>query len=128
MPKDDRDPLQVLKFELEFLEKGGYGKSPRAPWRPQFFFEDSPTCMNYDLKDHPRPCGECLLLDHVPCQSRGEKFPCRHIPLDENGETLDRLYRYSTQEEAEEVLKIWLRAEIQKLEHDATEGTQKAGQ
>ncbi len=49
MRKDER----VLKFELEFLEKGGYGRSPREPWRPQFIFEDSPTCMNYVISRAP---------------------------------------------------------------------------
>ena len=28
MANDDRDILDVLKFELQFLEKGGYGRSP----------------------------------------------------------------------------------------------------
>ena len=34
--KDERDLLEVLKFELNFLEKGGYGRSVKTPWRPQF--------------------------------------------------------------------------------------------
>ena len=29
MQKDERDLLEVLKFELEFLEDGGYGRSPQ---------------------------------------------------------------------------------------------------
>ena len=33
MQKDERDLLDVLKFELDFLEKGGYGRSPRKPWK-----------------------------------------------------------------------------------------------
>jgi len=41
MQKDERDLLEVLKFELKFLEQGGYGRSPRTPWRPQYIFEDS---------------------------------------------------------------------------------------
>jgi hypothetical protein len=31
MQNDQRDLLDVLKFELNFLEKGGYGSSPREP-------------------------------------------------------------------------------------------------
>jgi hypothetical protein len=31
MGKDERDLLDVLRFELAFLDKGGYGRSPRAP-------------------------------------------------------------------------------------------------
>ena len=36
MQRDERDLLAVLKFELEFLEKGGYGRGPPEAWRPQY--------------------------------------------------------------------------------------------
>ncbi|MGA7189423.1 MAG: hypothetical protein WBY66_13065, partial [Candidatus Acidiferrales bacterium] len=81
MQKDERDLLDVLKFELEFLEKGGYGRSPRQAWRPQFIFEDSPTCMNYDCQESPEPCTHCVLMRLVPPEYRSAKTPCRHIPL-----------------------------------------------
>jgi hypothetical protein len=55
MQKDERDLLDVLRFELEFLEPGGYGRSPRTPWRPQYIFEDSLTCMNYGFTRAPSP-------------------------------------------------------------------------
>ena len=51
MPKDDRNLLDVLKFELEFLETGGYGRLAGKAWRPRFIFEDSPTCMNFGSED-----------------------------------------------------------------------------
>ena len=116
MQKDERDLLEVLKFELEFLEKGGYGRSPRTPWRPQYILEDSLTCMNYDSKENPSPCSECVLMHLVPPELRSEKIPCRHIPLNASGETLDSLYRYSDQNEVEETVGSWLRATIQRLE------------
>lgn len=116
MRTDERDLLEVLKFELEFLEKGGYGLSPRAPWRPQFIFEDSPTCMNYDSKEDPAPCEECVLMQLVPEADRRNAIPCRFIPLDESGETLDSLYRSGNQHEIEEAMRGWLRATIDKLE------------
>ena len=59
MPTDTRNVLDVLKFELEFLRQGGYGRLPREAWRARFVFEDSPTCMNFNSKDHA-PCSECL--------------------------------------------------------------------
>lgn len=118
MDKDERDLLEVLKFELNFLEKGGYGRSPREPWRPQFIFEDSPTCMNYDCKENPGPCSDCVLMHWIPIESREEKFPCRHIPLDPSGETLDSLYRYGDQREIEEAVGNWLRAAISQLEQE----------
>ena len=112
MQKDERDLLEVLKFELQFLEKGGYGRSPREPWRPRFIFEDSPTCMNYDSKQNPDPCVECVLMHLVPLDIRSEKLPCRHIPLNSSGETLDSLYRYGNEREIEETVENWLRATI----------------
>jgi hypothetical protein len=65
MPRDDRNLLDVLKFEREFLEQGGYGRLPRESWRARFVFEDSPTCMNFNSKDR-EPCSECLLMQFVP--------------------------------------------------------------
>ena len=116
MHKDERDLLDVLKFELAFLEKGGYGRSPREPWRPRYIFEDSPSCMNYDCKDNPEPCSHCVLTQLVPPDLRNEKIPCRHIPLNALGENLDSLYRYDDQREIEEIVENWLRATIAKLE------------
>lgn len=116
MQKDERDLLDVLKFELNYLEKGGYGRSPREPWRPQFIFEDSPTCMNYDCKEHPAPCSDCVLMHWIPSECRSEKIPCRHIPLGPSGETLDSLYRYDEQQVIEEAVGNWLRFAIARLE------------
>lgn len=118
MQKDERDLLEVLKFELQFLKDGGYGRSPRAPWRPQYIFEDSLTCMNYDSRQNPGPCSDCVLMHLVPPDRRFEKIPCRHIPFDADGETLDSLYRYSDQNEIEETVENWLRATIQRLEEE----------
>lgn len=118
MQKDERDLLEVLKFELKFLEDGGYGRSPRTPWRPQYVFEDSLTCMNYDSKENPSPCSQCVLIHLVPPELRSAKIPCRHIPLNPSGETLDSLYRYNNQCETEETVAGWLRATIQRLEEE----------
>ena len=118
MQKDERDLLEVLKFELQFLEDGGYGRSPRTPWRPQYILEDSLTCMNYDSKENPGPCSDCVLMQLVPPGRRSEKIPCRHIPFDDAGDTLDSLYRYSNQIETEETVGNWLRATIRRLEEE----------
>ena len=115
MPRDDRNLLDVLKFELEFLEQGGYGRLPRESWKPRLVFEDSPTCMNFNSKDR-EPCSECLLMQLVPENARKEQTPCLHIPLSLRGDTLDSLYRTGTQQEIEESLGAWLRATISRLE------------
>jgi|SRR5690349_20214643 len=103
---------EVLKSELEFLNRGGYKKSS---WRPLYIFEDSPTCLNYHSQDH-KPCSECVLMQLVPPEKRKEKIPCRFIPLNERGDTIESLYRLGTQEELESALRIWLRDAIEKEE------------
>lgn len=127
MYKDERDLLDVLKFELEFLGKGGYGRSPREPWRPSYIFEDSPSCMNYDCKENPEPCSNCVLTQLVPPDLRNEKIPCRQIPLNALGENLDSLYRYDEQQEVEAAVGKWLRATITKLEEVRREARLEAG-
>ncbi len=116
--KDDRDLLEVLKFELEFLEKGGYGRSPRQRWRVPRIFEDSPTCLNFDLPEKVYPCSECALMHLVPKEDREKSVPCDFIPLNECGETVDGLYRYAGQDEIEEKMKVWLRVTIQRMEEE----------
>jgi hypothetical protein len=115
MTNDDRDLLTVLKSELEFLEKGGYWQSPSARWRPQFIFEDSPTCINHGRTGDPRPCSECILMNLVPADCRNERIPCRHIPLNAEGYTIDTYYRSGTQEEVEAAMVAWLRKIIEHL-------------
>jgi hypothetical protein len=118
MPQDDRNTLEVLRAELNFVTKGGYGRSPREPWRAVLPLEDSPTCLNYDCKDHPTPCAECLLMQFVPTGKLGEKVPCRHIPITPKGETLLQLYSGRTEQQIEEALTNWLKREIAKLENE----------
>jgi hypothetical protein len=113
MAQDRRSLLEALKAELSFLENGGYRKDS---WRPQFIFEDSPTCLNYKSPKHSKPCSACVLLQLVPPDRNEEEIPCRHIPLNKQGETIDSLYRTGTQEELEAAVAEWLRATIRALE------------
>lgn len=118
MAKDNRNVLELLKSELEFLGKGGYRQSLRAPWRPQFIFEDSPTCINYGRKQRFLPCSECPLMQFVPPDCREETIPCRHIPLNSEGYTIDTYYRIGTHEELEAALANWLCESIRRLEQE----------
>jgi len=126
MAKDDRDLLNVLKFELEFLEAGGYGRSPHAPKKPTLVFEDSLSCMNYHNKENRQPCSDCLLMQFVPAARHTEEIPCRHIPLNEAGKTVESLYQAGTQVELEDALRDWLRATIKRLEEEQARQTQSA--
>ena len=116
MANDERELLAVLKAELAFLELGGYRNTPTAQFRPQFVFEDSPTCLNFGRTKDPRPCRECVMTSLVPADCLGEKFPCRHIPLNEAGFSIDTYYRLGTFEEAEAATRTWLRKIIASLE------------
>ncbi len=116
MAKDDRDILELLKFELSFLEQGGYGRSVRTPWKPTSAFQDSISCINFGDPERARPCTECLLMDFVPPAARGENIPCHHIPLNPKGETVDAIERYDNQQEVEDKLRQWLRDTIARLE------------
>jgi hypothetical protein len=126
MTHDNRDILEVLKFELSFLEDGGYGRSPNAPWRAPAVFEDSPICPNFGDPARPHPCESCLLETFVPENRRSESVPCRFIELTKDGQTVDDFYRTGTQAELEAALAGWLRHRIQKIERERALGS-KAG-
>ena len=116
--KDHRDLVDLLKFELRFLEDGGYGHSPHAARRASLIFEDSLTCMNFNNQDERQPCSACLLMHFVPPSRSAEQIPCRHIPLNSAGQTLASLYASGDQREVEEVLGNWLRETIRRLEQE----------
>lgn len=123
MAKDGRDILDVLRFELNFLLDGGYGRSPRTPWRAPAIFEDSPICPNFSDASHPYPCESCLLAQFVPEGQRSESVPCRFIPLSKDGQTVEDLYRTGSQLEMEEALANWLRAQIKRIEQERAAAT-----
>lgn len=112
MSIDDRDILEVLQAELDFIEKGGYGRSPRTPRQAKSPFEDSLTCINYTYLEKVHPCNECHLIDFVPGARRSEEIPCHFIPLNESGETLEQLESEDNQPKLEEALKAWLQTKI----------------
>lgn len=118
MAEDERDLLATLKFELKFLEGGGYGRALRTAWRASSTFQDSPTCLNFNDPTRSRPCSKCLLLQFVPLERRTEKLPCWFIPLTAMGETVNYYANCGTQHELEEALAAWLRRTIQSIELD----------
>jgi hypothetical protein len=91
MTKDDRDILEVLKDELDFIEKGGYGRSVRTPWQLKSTFQDSLTCVNYGYPYRAHPCNECHLIDFVAPENQTEPVPCHHIQLTPAGDTIEDL-------------------------------------
>ena len=116
MSKDERDMLELLKSELEFVEQGGYGRSVRTPWKATSPFRDSLTCVNYALPEKAHPCSECHLIDFVPPDKRNEELPCHAIPLNAAGETVESLELENNQAKLEELLKKWMRTKINEIE------------
>jgi len=114
MAKDDRDILELLKTELDFIEKGGYGRSVRTPWKATSPFRDSLTCVNYALPEKAHPCAECHLIDFVPADKRSEELPCHAIPLNAAGDTVESFEL--NQAKLEESLKEWMRGKIREIE------------
>ena len=118
MPKDERDILELLKTELDFIEKGGYGRLVKTPWRPTSSFRDSLTCVNYALPEKAHPCSECHLIEFVPCDKQNEELPCHYIPLNASGETVETLE--TNEPKLAEVLKEWMRERISEIEAERT--------
>ena len=116
MPRDDRDILEVLKSELEFLEQGGYGRSVRTPWKATSTFQDSLICLNFNDAGRPHPCSDCLLMEFVPPDSRTQDIPCHHIPLGASGQTVCTMEERHNQFAMEDAVRKWLRATISAIE------------
>ncbi|HYW72731.1 MAG TPA: hypothetical protein VE961_17030 [Pyrinomonadaceae bacterium] len=116
MAKDERDMLQLLKTELDFIEKGGYGRSVRTPWKATSSFRDSLTCVNYALPEKSHPCAECHLIDFVPRDKQREEVPCHFIPLNATGDTVETLE--GNEAKLEDALKSWMREKIREIESD----------
>ena len=91
MANDDRDILEVLKEKLDFIEKGGYGRSVRTPWKPKSVFQDSLTCINYGYPYRAHPCNQCHLLDFVSLNIRVKISPATIFRWNEAGETIEEL-------------------------------------
>jgi hypothetical protein len=118
MTKDERDIVEILKDELDLIEKGGYGRSVRTPWRSKSAFQDSLTCINYADPNHTHPCNECHLIGFVSPEHQGEEVPCHFIPLNQSGGTIEGLELEDNEAKLERVVKDWLRAKIGEIEEE----------
>ncbi len=112
MSNENRELLEKLKFELAFIEDGGYGRSVRTPYKSTSPFQDSLTCLNFGDPSCAHPCAECMLIRYVPELHKSEHVLCHHIPLDGESRTLATL----NANEAEGALKLWLHREIDRIE------------
>lgn len=116
MAKDDRDILEVLQQELDFIEKGGYGRSVRTPWSPKSIFQDSLSCLNYGYPYRTHPCSDCQLLDFVAPENRSQMVPCHYIPVGEAGSTIDELESEGNEMKTQLLVGEWLRNQIKRIQ------------
>jgi hypothetical protein len=115
MPEDHRDVLEILRYELNFLEQGGFGQT-RQEVRLPSPFRDTLICLNHGDPLRPHACHECFLYGFVPEHARTENVPCHHIPLDPAGHRMIDYLRAGDAAGLERALKIWLRRMISELE------------
>jgi hypothetical protein len=116
MANDERDILEVLKEELDFIDQGGYGRSVRTPWKPKSAFQDSLTCINYGYPYRAHPCNECHLLEFVSPEHQAAEVPCHFIQLNDSGETIEDLESEDNEAKLERKVRDWLRARIYEIE------------
>jgi hypothetical protein len=117
--------VNLLKQELAYLERGGYGGT--MPWRPVSMFLDSPSCPNRLDVERAVPCSQCWLFLFVPERYRSEMSPCHFIPLNRDGETVHSMTRQYSPAEVEATLKKWLEEEIRHLETAGRDAPAKGG-
>jgi hypothetical protein len=52
----------------------------------------------------------------VPAIHRDKSVPCRYIPLDSEGQTLNSLYRSAGEKETAGIFRQWLKTTLDRLE------------
>ncbi len=115
MSGDPRDVLEILRYQLNFLEQGGYAEQA-ARGLLSSPFQDTLACINYGDPLRPHACRECFLFQLVPEGARTEDVPCHHIPLDQAGHTVSDYLQKRDIPGLEAALKSWLRRSIVELE------------
>jgi len=109
-----REVLALLRQELAFLDRGGYGGE--RSWKPLSIFLDSPSCPNRLDVERRTPCAQCWLSLFVPDHLSQDLPSCHFIPLDHKGESIRTIGREHSPAEVQAKLKGWLEAEIRHLE------------
>lgn len=110
-----RGTLTALRNHFELLKRVGSSNG-------QLHFEDSDICFRSPF--FSCNSSRCPLMRFVPKEFRSEVAPCRHIPLNAKGESLEILYSTRTTLEIDSAVRTWLSSTIETLESlGETEGT-----
>ena len=88
----------------------------RSPWVPKSIFQDSSSCLNYGYPYRAHPCSECRLIDFVGAKNRSEPVPCHLIPLNEAGDTIEKLELEGNEARTANAVRRWLENKISQIE------------
>jgi hypothetical protein len=116
MAVDKHEIIEILRYELNFLEQGGYdhnvsGEGLPSPFRTGF------SCLNFGDPLRRHACHECTLYQFVPESSRTDDVPCHGIEL-EPRISIGRLLAAGDRKQLVDLLEKWLRGMISRLERD----------
>ena len=120
MATDQRDALEVLRFELYLIEQGAYHVAERRA-APLAFFKDSPTCLDFGENDGRNSCRNCLLSEFIPGRYQNETAACHRIPLDAAGNTIHSLGGAYNRVAVEQAVFGWLKGTVTRIECDRRE-------
>lgn len=115
------ETLSALKNHLHSLNRNEHERSNRSA---PLYFEDSEICRSSPF--FSCRSSRCVLMAFVPEQHRSEAMPCRFIPLNDRGQTLQKLYQSGTLEETQANVRGWLLAVIGRLESAQSEAQEAA--
>lgn len=110
-----RDVLEVLRYELNYIEQGGFDRD-RSSLGLESPFLGNLSCINFGDPLRAHACRECFLHQFVPEDKQTEDYPCHHIPLNDSGETVDELIKKKDPKQLAVVLEHWLHTTIARLE------------
>ncbi len=121
MKVDRQQVIETLRYELNFLEQGGYdhnvsGDGLPSPFRTGF------SCINFGDPLRRHACHECDLYEFVPEKARTDDTPCHGIEL-EPGVTIGQLLAAGERKRMVTLLERWLREMIARLESDQVRQT-----
>ena len=115
MPQDLNGILQILRYELNYLEQGGFDRD-HALLGTESPFLGTIACINFGDPIQTHACRECLLHQFVPEDKRTEDFPCHYIRLNDSGETIAGFITNNDERHMVSALDGWLRNTIARLE------------
>lgn len=126
MSETKRELLEILRYELNVIEQGGYRRARKADPKASPF-RSNLCCLNYNVPHRPHACHECQLYQLVPEEKRIEDVPCHHIPLDGSGRTINTFLAGKNRRGLERSLMKWIRATIARFENEGSVQRAKVG-